>query len=115
MTLTTSFNHKKATAYTWCEWDANTSSIASAVLDDDATQSSCQTNIITSWSTFIYLLSSNTVDITTYLGSSHPAGTLTIYRHGAVVKTHTVAANQKAIFLDTFDYSEPENDFKVVW
>jgi hypothetical protein len=120
MALTTSFNHKKAIfnnkkalAFTECTWYANTSTILSAVLDDDANQWNSQPNVTTSWSTAIYYVTS-TVDITTYLGNSHPAGTITVYRDGVVVSTHTVAANQNTLFYDTFPYVFQAH-YEVVW
>lgn len=114
--LTTSFSYKKTMlAYSSCVWYANNGAILSATLDDDGAQYNSQSNITTSWSTFIYYVNP-TINIQTILGSNHPAGTVTIYRTGAPVKIHTVAANTSASFFDSFEYTgNSTSQFEVVW
>ena len=98
-----------------CQWSPTTSNFANVSLDNcNSSQSNISVTAGTSWTPILNGTGCTNIFITTVLPSTHPSGTIRIYKNGVQQITHTLTANQHAAYDDNL--TATCNDyFLVTW
>lgn len=99
----------------WVQWKPSTSNITYASMDN-CNGSAGQANIILGegWVGTLSSIGCTNLTISTQIGPSHPAGTITIRKNGIPVQTHSLNINQNILFEDVFT-AEAGDSFQVLW
>lgn len=119
--LLSSFNTKTVKTKKPCEVTVQFSPTTSnfAAVSTDNCNGSASTGSVTAGTSWTPILSGSgctTINITTSLPSTHPAGTINIYKNGGgtPIVSHTLTANQHALFDDGVA-ADCDDYFTVTW
>jgi len=103
------------TCIVWCSWKPELGNIATVSISDCCSDDYA-TNVSPS-NGYVGIIdySSESVEILTHVGNSHPAGIITIKRNGATVHTHSLAANENTPCSQFYNNIVCFDNFQVLW
>lgn len=104
---------KEKACVVYCTWSPATSAIANVAMDN-CISSNNASNVSSSQLLSLQAVTCTTVNIYTYIGPTHPAGTVRIYKNGTQVYSQALAANQD-VFLDASFSAYCWDEFLVTW